>query len=99
MMPQILRLQTTGVRTPTLRAQDQNMTAKPWIDEEEFNPGYMQRSLHLMPKRGDREPWMFTTNYYLEKDQLPEVSLDEEALVYEKAKPISTRLSIEFLRP
>ncbi len=70
-----------AVCTPTPRQQ---MTPQPWIDEEEFNPGYMQRSLHLMPRRGDREPWFFNTNYYLEKDQLPRVNLDEEALVYEQ---------------
>jgi len=76
-----------GVRvcTPTLRAQDRDMAVLPWIDEDEFNPGYMQRSKHLLPKRGDREPWTFSADYYIEKDQLPLVNLDEDALVYESA--------------
>ena len=73
------------VCTPTLAAGEQNMEALPWIDEEEFNPGYMQRSKHLMPKRGDHEPWTFSADYYTEREQLPLVSLDEEALVYEDA--------------
>jgi cation diffusion facilitator CzcD-associated flavoprotein CzcO len=68
--------------TPTLRKQDQNMEAQVWIDEEEFNPGYMQRGADLMPKRGDKEPWTFTPDYYTEKDQLPKVSLDDDALMY-----------------
>jgi len=72
-----------SVCTPTLRAQDQDMQPLPWIDEEEFNPGYMQRSKHLMPKRGDHEPWTFSADYYTEKDQLPLVDLDESALVYQ----------------
>jgi len=59
------------------------MQVRPWIDEEEFNPGYMQRSKHLMPKQGDHEPWTFNADYYTEKDELPLVSLDEDALVYE----------------
>ena len=68
--------------TPTLRDNDQGMEVLPWLDEEEFNPGYMQRRVHLMPKRGDNEPWTFSADYYTEKDQLPFVSLDDDALVY-----------------
>jgi len=71
------------VCTPTLREQDQNMSVLPWIDEEEFNPGYMQRGKHLMPKRGDHEPWSFSPDYYTEKDQLPLVDLNDSALVYQ----------------
>jgi cation diffusion facilitator CzcD-associated flavoprotein CzcO len=71
------------VCTPTLRAQDEDMEMLPWVDEEEFNPGYMQRSKHLMPKRGDHEPWTFSGDYYIEKDELPRVSLDDDALLYE----------------
>jgi cation diffusion facilitator CzcD-associated flavoprotein CzcO len=73
------------VCTPTLRDQDQGMAVLPWIDEEEFNPGYMQRGKHLMPKRGEHEPWTFSADYYTEKDQLPLVSLDDDALLYEGA--------------
>ena len=68
--------------TPTLREQDQDMGKHPWISEEEFNPGYMKRSLHLMPKQGDSEPWTYNPDYYTEKDELPVVDLDEDALVY-----------------
>ena len=71
--------------TPTLRPMDAGMAVYPWIDEEEFNPGYMQRGKHLMPRRGEHEPWSFTTDYYVEKDQLPLVDLDEDALVYHVA--------------
>ncbi|MEH6636567.1 MAG: NAD(P)/FAD-dependent oxidoreductase [Halioglobus sp.] len=73
------------VCTPTLQDQDLDMAMHPWIDEEEFNPGYMQRGKHLMPKRGDHEPWTFSADYYTEKDQLPLVNLDEDALVYSGA--------------
>jgi hypothetical protein len=34
-----------------------------WIDTEEFNPGYMVRSLHLMPKRGNKADWQHTQDY------------------------------------
>jgi cation diffusion facilitator CzcD-associated flavoprotein CzcO len=71
--------------TPTLRKQDQQMTPDFWIQDAEFNPGYLQRGRHLMPKRGDHEPWLFSADYYTEKDQLPRLDLDEDALVYELA--------------
>jgi hypothetical protein len=45
----------------------------------------LQRGRHLMPKRGDHEPWLFSADYYTEKDQLPRLDLDEDALVYELA--------------
>tara|TARA_R110001592_G_scaffold336960_1_gene622831 strand:- start:110028 stop:111554 length:1527 start_codon:yes stop_codon:yes gene_type:complete len=71
------------VCTPTLREEDKGMATLPWISEEEFNPGYMQRGKHLMPKQGDREPWAFSPDYYTEKDQLPLVDLDDSALAYQ----------------
>jgi hypothetical protein len=43
----------------------------------------MQRSKHLMPKRGDHEPWTFSADYYTEKDELPFIDLDDSALLYQ----------------
>ena len=74
-----------GSCTPTLREQDKAMGSYDWVDEEDFNAGYMQRGKHLMPRRGDHAPWTFTTDYYIEKDMLPALSLDDDALVYEPA--------------
>ena len=59
------------------------MAPRPWVDSEEFNPGYMQRSVHLMPKQGDHQPWLFTNDYYTEKDQLPVADLGDGTLVFE----------------
>ena len=42
-----------------------------WIDPENFNPGYLTRSQHLMPKRGDKPEWQHTQDYWIEKDALP----------------------------
>ncbi len=38
----------------TLRDDNADMELLHWIDIEEFNPGYMMRSLYLMPKRGNK---------------------------------------------
>ena len=70
------------VVTPTLRPEDDNMTLRPWVDPDNFNPGYLMRSLHLMPKQGDHDPWVFTQDYWREKDEFPVADLDDGALVY-----------------
>ncbi len=67
---------------PTLRPQDQGMTPRPWISEHDFNAGYLQRSVHLLPKQGDHEPWVFVQDYYEEKESLPNADLEDGALVY-----------------
>ena len=74
-----------GVCTPTLREEDRDMAVLPWIEDEEFNAGYLKRSMHLLPKQGGNEPWAFCRDYYVEKDLLPALDLDEDALVYTKS--------------
>lgn len=56
-----------------------------WMDAVDFNPGYLQRGQHLMPKRVDHPDWQHTQDYWHEKDALPQVDLDEAPLVYEDA--------------
>jgi cation diffusion facilitator CzcD-associated flavoprotein CzcO len=68
---------------PRLRPEDADMELRPWVDPENFNPGYLTRSLHLMPHQGDRQPWVHTQDYWSEKDELPVADLDDGALVYE----------------
>jgi len=70
--------------TPQLRDEDKKMPALPFIDPENFNPGYLQRSIHTMPKQGDHEPWTFHQDYYREKEEIPNADLDDGTLVYGK---------------
>jgi cation diffusion facilitator CzcD-associated flavoprotein CzcO len=71
-----------AVVTPTLRAQDKDMELLPWVEPENFNPGYLTRGMSLLPKQGDRMPWRHTQDYWSEKDELPIADLDDGALVY-----------------
>jgi cation diffusion facilitator CzcD-associated flavoprotein CzcO len=71
------------VVTPKLRTQDHNMPSLPFVDSDNFNPGYLQRSMHLLPKQGDHEPWVFKQDYYSERHELPAADLDDGALVYQ----------------
>jgi cation diffusion facilitator CzcD-associated flavoprotein CzcO len=77
------------VVTPTLRAEDDGMQRLPWIDPENFNPGYLTRSIHLMPAQGDREPWIFTQDYYKERDEFPAADLEDGSLAYRGASSAS----------
>jgi cation diffusion facilitator CzcD-associated flavoprotein CzcO len=69
--------------TPALRAEDHNMPLLPWIDPENFNPGYMMRGMHLLPKRGDKPEWQHNQDYWAEKDEFPAIDLKDSAFVYE----------------
>ena len=79
-----------SVCTPTLRARDKAMAVRPWIEDDEFNAGYLKRSMHLLPKQGGNAPWEFCRDYYIEKDLLPTLDLDEDTLVYSTAKQPAT---------
>jgi len=67
---------------PALRDEEAEMPLVPWVDPENFNPGYLARSLHLMPKQGDRDPWRLLHEYSVEKELLPAADLDDGALVF-----------------
>jgi cation diffusion facilitator CzcD-associated flavoprotein CzcO len=77
-------MKATGARrvTPALRREDADMPLLPWIDPENFNPGYLMRGMHLLPKRGDKPEWQHTQDYWNEKDQFPAIDLDDEVFVY-----------------
>lgn len=68
--------------TPTIPANLKDMEIGGWIQEEDFNPNYLQRSLHLMPKAGNHPDWQHTQDYWREKDEIPKLDLDTEALIY-----------------
>ena len=70
------------VVVPQLRPDEASMPRLPWVDPENFNPGYVTRSLHLMPFQGDRDPWRHTQDFAVDKRELPEADLDDGALAY-----------------
>ena len=77
-----MKAKGVGQVTPTLRPEDHNMTLLPWIDPENFNPGYLMRGMHLLPKRGDKPEWQHTQDYWSEKDEFPAADLDDPLFVY-----------------
>lgn len=67
---------------PTLRPEDEDMKQITWVNPENFNPGYMMRTMHLMPKQGDREPWTWGLEYKDEKIVLEQADLADGALTF-----------------
>lgn len=67
---------------PVLRPEDRDMPLLPWIDPENFNPGYLMRGMHLLPKRGDKHEWQHTQDYWVEKEELPQINLDDPVFSY-----------------
>jgi len=65
-----------------LRPEDKDMKLQPWIDPENFNPGYLMRSMDKLPRRGDKPEWQHTQDYWREKDELPAIDLDGKEFVY-----------------
>ena len=80
----LTHMKATGARkvTAELRPEDHNMPLLPWIDPENFNPGYMMRGMHLLPKRGDKPEWQHNQDYWAEKDEFPAIDLKDGAFVY-----------------
>ena len=60
------------------------MELSDWIDPENFNPGYLMRAMHLLPKRGNKPEWQHTQDYWTEKDVIPAIDLDGPEFVYTK---------------
>lgn len=68
--------------TPALRDTDRDMPVRPWIDPENFNAGYILRALDVMPRQGDRQPWLMTQDYFDDRITLPAANLEDGTLVY-----------------
>jgi cation diffusion facilitator CzcD-associated flavoprotein CzcO len=68
--------------TPRLRPEDADMPIQPWVDAENFNPGYLTRSMNLLPRQGDKPQWQHSQDYWAEKDLLPEADLDDGCLEF-----------------
>jgi len=63
-----------------LADRDSNMAAKPWI--ENFSAGYIQRSLDLMPKQGEEDPWRNTQDFALDKKIIRDAPLEDGVMTF-----------------
>jgi cation diffusion facilitator CzcD-associated flavoprotein CzcO len=81
LLPHMKARQASSV-APALRPDEADARLGPWVDEENFNPGYLGRGLHLMPKAGPGPDWQHSQDYWADKDAFPAIDLDDPAFVY-----------------
>ena len=62
--------------------RDPEVTEQPFMD---FASGYVQRSLHELPKQGSRAPWRLRMNYLLDVWTIRRGALEDEALRFSRA--------------
>jgi cation diffusion facilitator CzcD-associated flavoprotein CzcO len=81
----LAHMKKKGVKkvVPALRPFEKEMPLRSWIDPENFNPGYLMRDMHLLPRRGDKPEWQHSQDYWAEKDQFPMIDLDDAAFAYD----------------
>jgi len=70
----------TTTATPRLRPSDADMPPRPWVDD--FSAGYMTRMMPLLPKQGDRAPWINTQNYKADRELLGDVPVDDGVMIF-----------------
>jgi cation diffusion facilitator CzcD-associated flavoprotein CzcO len=75
-----LRDTGTSVATPRLRPSDATMARRPFIDD--FPAGYMQRMMPMLPKQGDREPWVNTQSVSKDKKLIGEAPVDDGVMIF-----------------
>lgn len=66
-----------------LRPEDADMPILPWLDEENFNPGYLVRDMDKMPQRGNKPEWMHNQDYWREKEEIPAIDYDAPEFRYD----------------
>ena len=58
-------------------------TLMPWIEADNFNPGYLVRDLDKLPKRlGELPEWRHSQDYWRESKDIPAIDLDGPEFVY-----------------
>ena len=71
---------------------DPNMDSEFALD---FSSGYVQRSIHLLPKQGDRKPWKLFNNYFLDFLSLKMGSLQDDAMEFHRSDEFVTTQKIK----
>lgn len=66
-----------------LRPEDAGMELHPWIESDNFNPGYLMRGLDKLPRRGDKPEWRHNQDYWAERDEIPAIDCSGSEFVYD----------------
>ncbi len=70
--------------TPRLRPSDRDMPERPFI--RHFTSGYMQRMMPMLPKQGDRPPWLNPQIHSADKQALRKDPFDDGVMQFTDAR-------------
>ncbi|MEM8904038.1 MAG: NAD(P)/FAD-dependent oxidoreductase [Actinomycetota bacterium] len=79
-----LRDTGTDIAVPTLRPSDRDMPERPFIDD--FSSGYMQRMMPMLPRQGDRAPWINPQMYGADKKLIEKGPVDDGVMRFSRAR-------------
>ncbi len=77
----IREMDARSARKCSARPAQADMPARDFITG--FNPGYMQRSIHLFPRQSEQPPWRNTQDYLLDRKLLAAEPTRDPSLVFE----------------
>jgi len=77
-----MRATRTDIVVPRLRPEDEGMPMRPWA--ESFSSGYIVRMAPMLPKQGDREPWVALQSYSGDLKLITEAPVTDDALRFER---------------
>jgi hypothetical protein len=67
-------------------ARGRGMELGPWIERDNFNPGYLMRGLDELPRGGDKPEWRHNQDYWAERVEIPAIDLEGTEFVYDGVK-------------
>jgi len=70
---------------PQLRPEDAEMPKRKWI--ENFPAGYMERTMHLLPRQGDRSPWLNPQDYRRDVKMIRRGAIDDGVMTFDAPEP------------
>jgi monooxygenase len=79
-----MRATGTDQCTPRLRETDRDMPRRPWIDD--FSAGYITRMMPLLPKQGDRAPWLNPQRFGPDRDALQNAPVDDGVMRFTRVR-------------
>lgn len=62
--------------------QDAGMATSSFVGDDNFNPNYVKRGLHLLPKGGAKPEWQHSQDYWSDKNAFPAIDLNGAEFVY-----------------
>ncbi len=71
-----------AVVTVAPNPQDAEMETGGFVGDENFNPNYVKRGLHLLPKSGASPEWQHSQDYWSDKNAFPAIDLNGAEFVY-----------------